>query len=298
MTTQCDDTTNLEGRRRESSDKRRRLLAKRRPKRKLAGSDADQAREEIEALAQQFMQPGPLSNDDRRQKPLKLPDIKDATRAPVYHVTSTLQLPWIVESGELRPYPTRDNGIGDTVFLWGSAKRSGDKTGYAARMAQAKEVAWREDLFRPVRFTLPAEGFLTWNEIVLRQGWTDDQVAALVAYDRKHHDEDGHDQWHCRADPLPLADVLRAEARTYSGRWRTNDLDPGRIVRTGDPNRMGYRIGRRKILYAVRELLGTIDGVPIYSYRSPYLDSEEYAEAAYEARRKAEEEDDTDRFWD
>jgi hypothetical protein len=34
MTTQCDDTTNLEGRQRESSDKRRRL-AKRQPKRKL-----------------------------------------------------------------------------------------------------------------------------------------------------------------------------------------------------------------------------------------------------------------------
>ena len=57
--------------------------------------------EEIEALAQQFKQPGPLSNDDRRQ----LPDIKDATRAPVYHFTTTVQLPWIIGSGELRPYP-------------------------------------------------------------------------------------------------------------------------------------------------------------------------------------------------
>jgi hypothetical protein len=35
----------------------------------------------------------------------------------VYHVTTTLQLPWIVESGELRPHPNMDTGIGFTNFL-------------------------------------------------------------------------------------------------------------------------------------------------------------------------------------
>jgi hypothetical protein len=144
----------------------------------------------------------------------------------VYHVSSTLQLPWIVESGELRPYPNEDVGIGHTTFLWATTKRAGigDQTSYGARLTRTKEAAWQEDLFRLVRFTLPAEGFLTWNETVREEGWTDAAVAELVASDREDCGEDGQDQWRCRAAPLRLAAVLKVEARTYAGRWRPLDL--------------------------------------------------------------------------
>ena len=219
----------------------------------------------------------------------------------VYHVSSTLQLPWIVESGELRPYPNEDVGIGHTTFLWATTKRAGigDQTSYGARLTRTKEAAWQEDLFRLVRFTLPAEGFLTWRETVRQQGWTDAAVAELVASDREHYGEVSHDQWCCRADPLRLTDVLKVEVRAYAGSWQPIELDPGQVVRFRKyPNYMGYRLDRRKTFFGTRTL-ATVGGVPFYVYRPPMTD-EEYAEAAYEARRKAEEEDQDDgyRDWD
>lgn len=207
-----------------------------------------------------------------------------ATRAPVYHVTSTLQLPWIVESGELRPYPNTLIGIGRTAFLWGTTKRAGDKTAFAARMAEEREVAWREDLFRLVRFTLPAECFFTWSEIVREEGWTDDEVAKLVASDREHYGEDGQDQWRCRADPLRLGDVLKVEARTYAGRWQPIELDPGRVIRIeGDPDCMGYRLNRRTTLFAIRKMFKRE-----YVYQPAHKDSDEMADER-QAKRIREE---------
>ena len=57
---------------------------------------------------------------------------------------------------------------------------------------------------------------------------------------------------------------------------------------------MGYRLGRRKTLFAIGELFTMVRGVPLYNYRSPYLDSDELADAAYVARLKAEEDQDDD----
>jgi hypothetical protein len=258
---------------------------------------------EIEALAQQFMQPGPLSNDDRRQKPLKLPDIKDATGAPVYHFTTTLQLPWIAASGELQPSPSIDVGIGPTNLLWATAKRAGDKTSWAAWTAKQREAVWRADLFRLVRFTLPAKRFLTWGETVRQQGWTAHAVVRLMADDRWRNGEDGHAQWHCRADPLPLSDVLECEARSYAGRWRPIELDPGRVVQTGDPGHLGYRLGRRKTLFAIRELITIFRGDQIYGFRPAHLDRDEWAGGASAAQLEAEEvhldeEDPDEKLWD
>jgi hypothetical protein len=95
-------------------------------------------------------------------------------------------------------------------------------------------------------------------------------MVRLVADDRTRNGEDGHDQWRCRADPLPLTAVLKAEARTCGGHWRPIDLDPGRVVKTGDPNRMGYRLG--KTLFAVRKQITTALGVPIFDYLPADLD--------------------------
>jgi hypothetical protein len=207
----------------------------------------------------------------------------------VYHVTTTLQLPWIIESGELRPYPNKLIGIGHITALWGTTKQAGDKTALAALMAKRRQAGWRENLFQLVRFTLPGERFFTWNEVVSMSDWTAEQVAALVESDRKRFGEDGQAQWRLRRDPLRLADVVKVEAKAHGRAWKPIDLDPGRIVRTGDPDHLGYRLGARKTFYGVRELLGTAVGLPVYDYRPACLDSDEEADIGFANRRRAAE---------
>jgi hypothetical protein len=132
-----------------------------------------------------------------------------------YHVTSTLHLPWIIASGELRPSPNVDVGIGPTNFLWATTKRDGDKTSGAAWLVKYLEAEWPEELFGLVRLTLPTEGFLTSDEVIRREGWTAAAVTRLFADDCLRIGENDHAQWRCRDDPLPLANVLKVEARSY-----------------------------------------------------------------------------------
>lgn len=207
----------------------------------------------------------------------------------VYHVTSTLQLPWIVASGELRPYPNLLRGIGHITALWGTTKKTGDKTALAALTAKRRKLGWRENLFQLVRFTLPAEYFFTWNEVVSMSDWTPEQVAALVESDRKHFGEDGQAQWRLRHDPLRLVDVVKVEAKAYGRGWKPIELDPGRVVHLGDPDHLGYRLGPRKTFYGVRTLLGTAVGLPFYDYRPMFLDSDEQADIGFANRRRAAE---------
>jgi hypothetical protein len=220
---------------------------------------------------------------------MTVPDIKDATRAPVYHFTSTLQLPWIVEAGEVRPYPKTLIGIGHITALWGTTKEAGDKTAGAVMTAKKQKLAWQENLFQLVRFTLPKEYFFTWNEVVSMSDWTPEQVAALVESDRKRFGEDGHAQWRLRHDPLRLADVVKVEAKAYGRGWKPIDLDPGCVDHTDDPDHLGYRLGPRTTLYGVRELLGTVVGLPLYDYRPAFLDSDERADIGFANRRRAAE---------
>jgi hypothetical protein len=195
----------------------------------------------------------------------------------VYHFTASLNLPWIIESGALKPSRISDAGIGYSTLLWATAKRDGYKTSGAARMGFG-------DLFR---LTLPAEGFLTWSETARQQGWTDCQVATLEWDDWARHGEDSHDQWHCRADPLPLAAVLKAEIRirpSVPGCWRRISLDPGLVVRTDEPDRLGYRLGR-KTLFAVR----WANGLCMPSNYVPFgLDDGEPVEPESEEDRQAD----------
>jgi hypothetical protein len=187
----------------------------------------------------------------------------------VYHVTSTLALPWIIESGALLPFPNLLRGIGMCTYLWGTVNRRGDKTSLAAIMAAKQKKAWppQSDRSRLVRFTLPADAFLTWNEVVRASDWTPEQVAELVEQDRVDYGETGQAQWRCCQDPLRLTDVLKTEVRTPAGRWSRIVLDPARLVRT--PHHrccLGYRIGR-EVFYGVRTQIGSALGLPFYDFR-------------------------------
>ena len=98
----------------------------------------------------------------------------------VYHLTNTLHLPWIIESGELRPHTNHLPGVGAVSYHWATANRTGDKTAMAVMVAKDRPLPWEEDLYRLVRFSLPGDAFLTWTEIIRRDGFTADQVAELV----------------------------------------------------------------------------------------------------------------------
>jgi hypothetical protein len=173
-----------------------------------------------------------------------------AMSSVVYHHSSTLALPWIVESGELRPSLMSDLGIGITNLLWATAA-STERTSAAAAVKRNWPARWRRREIELVRFTLPAREFLTLDEIARREGWDPAAVAKMVVDDQLFRREWNHDQWHCRLDPLPLSAALKVEARSCGGQWRRIVLDPGRIVRGDNPDQLGYRL-ERKILHAGR----------------------------------------------
>ena len=193
----------------------------------------------------------------------------------VFHITSTLKLPWIIESGRLRPFTNHLPGVGAITYLWATSNRAGDKTAAGARVAEAREDAWRDDLFRLVRLTLPADGFFTWDEVIKRENYTDTAVATLHEYDRRKFGEFGQHLWRCRKEPLSLSQVIKAEAKTFRGSWRRISLDQGCLVRTADTECLGYRIGRG-VHYSVRYLES--DDPTIYGHRTLYLDSDELAD--------------------
>jgi hypothetical protein len=218
--------------------------------------------------------------------------VKDS--APVvYHFTDTLALPWIIESGALRPHAKLLVGIGRTdAFVWATTNPAGDKTARAMVVAAGgePEEALKQNRYRLVRLTLRAKSFRPWAKVVRKEGWTPGQLAELADDDYKRGCEVGYqDQWRVRSTRLPLANVLKAEAKTFAGPWRRIELDPGQVVRTENPNFKGYRLGR-KTLFAMRmprdDVL--VRGDSKYAYR-PELNKDEFADIAYAARREAEE---------
>jgi hypothetical protein len=98
-----------------------------------------------------------------------------------------------------------------------------------------------------VRFTLAAEGFEPWLDIVTRYPrWTPEHIKLMKRHARSWGGS--HHHWRCRAEPLPLKQWLAFETRTYRGRWRPFDFHnsaedipeirpylPRRVYRPGEP---------------------------------------------------------------
>jgi hypothetical protein len=179
-------------------------------------------------------------------------------KKPVYHITDTINLPWILASGELRPTWNSDTGIGRTRFLWGTTDSLGDYTsGPQMRLHGSADREWQAGVFHLVRFTLAADEFFTWTEIVELSNWTTEEVAALVEDDQRRHGEYGHENWRLRHDPIPLSRVLKVEITSYEDagteRWWPLDIRRRRrsdyggvLLRPHDPKRKGVRIGRQE----------------------------------------------------
>lgn len=163
------------------------------------------------------------------------------TESIVYHFTDTMRLPWIIETGELRPNTSR---IGDFPpdFLWATTDQNGDRTSSAASSGIRK--LWRDGQLQLIRFILKATDFGDWEEAATSSGWPDEQVEALkkaaVALG-----EPETTKWRCRPDPLPISNVLRVEAKSYfSGRWTLIDANRESCVNSDtDPNFRAFIIG-------------------------------------------------------
>ncbi len=133
----------------------------------------------------------------------------------VYHFTCTARLPWIVETGELRPGCNRIGGY-PVDFLWATTNFQGDRT--ASGMPE-----YRKGGTALVRLTLHAEDFELWPAILERfPQWTKDHVDGLEAFARRLG-ETTFGRWRARAEALPLSRVIQIEAKTYTGTWRPVD---------------------------------------------------------------------------
>ncbi|MFG1477558.1 hypothetical protein V5F53_02705 [Xanthobacter sp. V4C-4] len=131
----------------------------------------------------------------------------------LYHFSSTYHLPWIFESGELRPGQNSIAGFPNPDFLWATNEARGDGTCTAHRFYKSGRT-WL------VRFTADAEDFFPWKDITRKSSpWTIAQIARLETLAEGKSDPA---DWWCRADPLPLHRVISIEAKSFCASiWRT-----------------------------------------------------------------------------
>lgn len=135
----------------------------------------------------------------------------------VFHFTDTTRLPWIVETGELRPDKNRIGGL-PVDLLWATTDPNGDKTS-SALMGAAK-TAYRQGFTQLVRITLPATEFRPWRDVVAElPEWTPAHIATLEQAAAKVGQTDTA-RWVCRSQPILLSRAVSVHAKSFaSGRW-------------------------------------------------------------------------------
>lgn len=130
----------------------------------------------------------------------------------LYHYTDTARLPWIIQSGELRPGRNAIGGFPQPDFLWATSDPQGDRTASAHRGDY-----WRRGALWHARFVLDPADFLRWadNRDSL-PGWTADHVGRLEAAKGA-----SPSAWWYREASLPLSACRAVEVRSYAvNRWR------------------------------------------------------------------------------
>jgi hypothetical protein len=130
-------------------------------------------------------------------------------RKQVYHFTDTLRLPWILQSGALKPGRNNIAGFPVPDFLWATTDARGDRSATSA--IGGSDDAYRAGVTRQVRFTLHGEDFQKWPDITRDYpAWTSEQVARLELAAKS-----SPAAWRCRAEPLSEARWLGIETRSY-----------------------------------------------------------------------------------
>src|SRR5882672_10974643 len=136
----------------------------------------------------------------------------------VYHFTSSMHLPRILRSGELRPlivtearkkYELSLAGFGATAmpavdFLHATSESQREPTATAEYRVDGD--GYNAGKWARVRITLEAEDFEPWREMARRNGYTERQIKNLENSGR----ERGSDtrKWVSREKPLPISRVV------------------------------------------------------------------------------------------
>jgi hypothetical protein len=132
----------------------------------------------------------------------------------VYHFTDTIRLPWIIETGELRPSSNRIGGFPQDP-LWATTSDNGDKT--STVFSKQAQKLWRKGALQLIRFTLNGDDFSDWRDVVRRNpDWTNDHIAKLERSARRLGERDTS-RWRARREPLSLTRVLAVHAKSCSG---------------------------------------------------------------------------------
>lgn len=138
----------------------------------------------------------------------------------LYHFTDTARLPFILQSGTLKPGRNKIGGFPDPDFLWATTQAVGD---YTASGTQA----YRSGQTRLVRFTLQRKHFRPWPEITTDYPqWTPTHIERLEHAARELSNPA---DWFCRAEPLALSEVLEIETRSWRSGWVP--LESRKVVR-------------------------------------------------------------------
>jgi hypothetical protein len=163
--------------------------------------------------------------------------------AKVYHFTDTLRLPWIIETGELRPDPHRLGGF-PSDFLWATLNDAGDRTS-AAQSGDAKRL-YREGMMQIVRIALPEEHFVGWREAISASAdWSAEHVAMLERA-AVTMGESGIENWRVHLGALPFSTAVAVHAKSYSGgRWLPISANQEYCVAFDEPQRRGFVINNR-----------------------------------------------------
>jgi hypothetical protein len=161
------------------------------------------------------------------------------TTDAVYHFTNTARLPWILQGGELRPGANRVGGYPDPEFLWAIADERG------APSASVNLPGYRKGL-QIVRFTLHADDFEVWREIVRRfPAWTPSQIERLEKAKTARNCSPA--LWRCRVEPLPRSRWIEIATKDYTDHaWRS--LSPLSQPLPSGAGTLGLIIGGRTYL--------------------------------------------------
>ena len=132
--------------------------------------------------------------------------------ADIYHYTDTSRLPWIIQSGELRPGSNAIGGFPKPDFLWATSDPQGDRTASANRGEH-----WRTGRLWHARFVFDSADFVRWTDSRdSLPGWTTDHVRLLEAT----KDAEPAAWWY-RTEPISIDECLGLEFRSYTSKsWR------------------------------------------------------------------------------
>ena len=104
---------------------------------------------------------------------------------------------------------------------------------------------YRNGDLRLARFTLPADAFQTWPDMIKQcNEWTPEHVTRLEDSAAKLGQRDTS-TWRCRKEPLSLDLVLKVETRSYTSGWSETELTRRLLMRFSDnAEAMGFIINR------------------------------------------------------